>query len=56
MLPLPGASGAALVDDPVAQADPPPYALQPPWWDGGPYDLSETVRIVAEHLRHARAA
>ena len=44
---LPGVSA----ETPVDPADPWPHALQPPWWDGDPYDLSETINAVAERIR-----
>lgn len=45
---MPGASADALAE--VRGADPPTLALQPPWWDGGPYDPNETVRIISDLL------
>ena len=45
---MPGASADA--PDGTRDTAPPPLALQPPWWDGGPYDVDETVRIISEVL------
>jgi hypothetical protein len=53
VLALPGASAETLARARAAH-DPPPYALQPPWWDGT-YDPNETIRVLAEALTDVAA-
>ncbi len=40
---LPGSAEPPLPQQPVF-----PQALQPPWWHGDPYDLSDTINAVIE--------
>lgn len=54
VLPMPGASAASPPTGPAGTVEPPEKALQPPWWDGAPYDVDETVGIIADFvLAHA---